>query len=237
MVFCGTETHICHSHLCGSILNMTSVIYYIILKVSNRQLDNSPDLMFCALWLLSLRCLRLRSLRVKKDECILLADMQYSQPHTTLYRAVVLLICGDNMLRKVESMMMMLSSVSLASFSPPSSGGLTMLLYSSLTDTFNNNFGTNCGPACPYIYNVIQSLSIGYRTTWGWCRIYLYRYFLTHSLILVWLCYFGILDHNILPDLIDLLFYLVPYNRRKDVFDLTSNVSVNWQSDFLALGF
>ena len=69
------------------------------------------------------------------------------------------------MLHKVESLMMMLSSVYISSFSPPSSGGLTMILYIYLTDNFNNNFGTNCGPDCPSIDNLILSLDIGDCTT------------------------------------------------------------------------
>ena len=66
------------------------------------------------------------------------------------------------MLRKVESLMIMLSSTYLASFSPPSSGGLNMLVCSSMTYTCNNNIVTNCGPACPSIDNLIESLAIEY---------------------------------------------------------------------------
>ena len=58
---------------------------------------------------------------------------------------------------------------------------------------------------------------------------------LTHSLILVWMCSFGILDHNILPSLTALHFDLAEHNRRKVVFGLMSNVSVNLRSDLLKL--
>ena len=53
---------------------------------------------------------------------------------------------GGKMLHKVESMMMILLSEFFASLSPPSSGGLTIILCSSLTHTYNKNLGTNCGP-------------------------------------------------------------------------------------------
>ena len=93
--------------------------------------------------------------------------MQHSQPHITLYQAVTLLSWGGNMLRKVESIMMMLSSASIASFSSPYSVGITILCYSSLTDTCNENFGTNCYPADLSIDNLRQSLAFGDYTTWG----------------------------------------------------------------------
>ena len=59
----------------------------------------------------------------------------------------------------------MLSYISLTSFSTPSSGGLKILVCGSLTDTYNNKFGTKCGPAFPSIDNLIQSLYIVYCTT------------------------------------------------------------------------
>ena len=42
--------------------------------------------------------------------------------------------------------MMILLSTSLASLSPPSSGGLAMLLCISMTDTCNKNLGINVFP-------------------------------------------------------------------------------------------
>ena len=110
---------------------------------------------------------RWRSFHVNKGECIFLVDMQHSQPYLSLYRAFFFLGCGGNLLRKFESLVMMLSSAYLASFSPPSLVVLAIILCISLTDTYNNNFGTNHGPACPYIYDLRQSLAIGYRKTWG----------------------------------------------------------------------
>ena len=56
--------------------------------------------------------------------------------------------------------MIMLSSVSLAYFSPYYSGALSMILCSSLTDTLNKNFGTNCGSDFPSMDNFRESLDI-----------------------------------------------------------------------------
>ena len=51
------------------------------------------------------------------------------------------------MLRKVELLMIILYYASLASFVPPSSGGLTMLLCIYIGDTCNKKSATNCGSA------------------------------------------------------------------------------------------
>ena len=48
---------------------------------------------------------------------------------------------------------------------------------------------------------------------------------------------FGILDHNILPALIALRFYLEAPTQWIEVFFLTSKTSVNRQSDLIALHF
>ena len=66
------------------------------------------------------------------------------------------LVGGGNILRNVESMMLMLFTAYIAYFSPPSSGIIIILLCSSLADTFNKNFGTNCGHAWLYIDNLIK---------------------------------------------------------------------------------
>ena len=71
------------------------------------------------------------------------------------------------MLRKVESLMMMLSSAYLASFSPPYHRANNMILCSSLNDTCNNNYGTKCGSALTSIYNLRSYLNIGDCTTLG----------------------------------------------------------------------
>ena len=48
---------------------------------------------------------------------------------------------GGRIFCNVESLMVILLSLSLAYFSPSSSGGLTMILRSYCTETCNNNFG------------------------------------------------------------------------------------------------
>ena len=136
-------------------------------------LDNSTDLLFCELLLLYLRCLRWKSRRVNKDKCILLSDIQHSQPHISVYWAVIFLSCSGNIWREIESLMIMLSSAYLDWVVPSYSGGIIMLLCSSLTDTFNNKFVTNCGTSWPSIFNLRQSLSIGDWKTWGCRRIHL----------------------------------------------------------------
>ena len=55
------------------------------------------------------------------------------------------LVRGGEILCKVESLVMILLFASLASLSTPYSGGLTIILCSSLTDNRNKKFGTNCG--------------------------------------------------------------------------------------------
>ena len=71
--------------------------------------------------------------------------MQHSQPHVTLYLEVIFFSWVGKMLREVESLMMILLYAYLASLGPPSSGGFTMIICSSMSDTRNNNSGNNCG--------------------------------------------------------------------------------------------
>ena len=66
---------------------------------------------------------------------MLFVDMQHSQPHITLYQAVLFLGWFGIILRKVESLMIILLSGYIVSFGPPSSGGINILLFSSLTET------------------------------------------------------------------------------------------------------
>ena len=53
-------------------------------------------------------------------ECILLAEMQHSQPHMTLYRTDICFNSGGNSERNVELLIIILSSSYLASFRLPS---------------------------------------------------------------------------------------------------------------------
>ena len=71
------------------------------------------------------------------------ADMQHSQQYISLYQEVIFLSWGGRILHKVESLMMILLSASVASLSPSYSVGITRLLQPSHTDTCNNNFGTS----------------------------------------------------------------------------------------------
>ena len=80
---------------------------------------------------------------------------------------------GGNSERNIESLIMKLSSSSLAYFIPPLSESLTILLWSYWIDTCNNNFGTSCGSVWPSTFTFRQSFTIYYYTTCGWCIIQL----------------------------------------------------------------
>ena len=77
------------------------------------------------------------------DECTIFEDVQHSQPHMILYQEVVFLSWGGRILRKVESMTMILLSASIYDLNPTSYGVLNMILWTYLTVTCNNNFGTS----------------------------------------------------------------------------------------------
>ena len=68
---------------------------------------------------------------------MILEDIQHSHPYITLYHEVIFLSWDRRILGKVESLMIILSPPSLASFRPPSSGGFTVLLCDYLTETCN----------------------------------------------------------------------------------------------------
>ena len=53
------------------------------------------------------------------NEHIILAEMQYSQPHMTLYRSEIYFNCGGNSERNVYSLIIILSSSCIASLRPP----------------------------------------------------------------------------------------------------------------------
>ena len=75
--------------------------------------------------------------------------MKHSQPQITLYRSVILFSWGGKMLHSVESLIMILLSASLASLSPPSYGGLTKILLSSM----NNNCDKSLEPTVSQRYS------------------------------------------------------------------------------------
>ena len=72
---------------------------------------------------------------------MLLADMQHSQPHMHLSQEVIFLSWGGIILYKVESLIMILLSLWLASLSSSYSGRITRLLWSYHTYVWNKNFG------------------------------------------------------------------------------------------------
>ena len=72
---------------------------------------------------------------------MILVDMEHSQPHMTLYNEVIYLSSYGIIFHEFESMMMILLYASIASLSTTSSGGLTILLWGSRTETCNTNFG------------------------------------------------------------------------------------------------
>ena len=55
-----------------------------------------------------------------------MSDMQYSQPHMTLYRADIFLSGGGRFYRSVEALILILFYASLASLIPPSYGGIAI---------------------------------------------------------------------------------------------------------------
>ena len=90
------------------------------------------------------------------EECILLEDIQNSQPHRILYLDDVFFNWGGNNERNVESLIMILLSAYLASLSPSYTGSLTMMLWSSRTETYSNSFGTSCGSVLPPMFTFRQ---------------------------------------------------------------------------------
>ena len=72
-------------------------------------------------------------------------------------------------------MMIVLFYLSLAYFSYPSSVGLTILLWSSLADYYNNSLGVIYFSVLPLIDNLRHFLAIGDCTTCVWCETQLYR--------------------------------------------------------------
>ena len=141
------------------------------------------------------------------------------------------------MFLKVVSMIMILPSLYISSLIPPYYIGITILLFISLADTCNNNFGINCSVVFWSMVILIQPLAIGDWKIWGWRRIKLYNALLTCSFIFLQTLLFGVLDHAWLLDIIALRFDLEAHNLWTEVFGLTSNIVGNWRSDFLDLGF
>ena len=94
--------------------------------------------------------------------------MKYSQPYMTLYYDVICLNCGGNIEHKLESLIIILYSSSLASLIPLSFVSLTRILCSSSMDTWSNNFGACFGYILSSNNTLRKSSEIGDWTTWGW---------------------------------------------------------------------
>ena len=118
--------------------------------------------------------------------------------------------------------MMISLSEYIVSLSPPSSGGLTILLWSYLADTSNNNFCTSCFLKILSMETKIQSFAIGDNTSWGCCKIQLWKDYLTCWLIFVWPWIFEMIDHNKFPDMINLSFDVAAPIPHTEVFCLIS---------------
>ena len=115
---------------------------------------------------------------------------------------------GGNCELNVESLIMILSSLSLAYFSPPYIVTLTRLLWSSLTETCNNCYGTSCDSVWPSISTFRKSLKNGDCATCGWCIIQLYRDLFIFSSIFEFHFCFCFYAHGVFSNLIALHLYL-----------------------------
>ena len=113
----------------------------VFLYVSYKLLDISPDLLFCTLQLWYLRIFQKRSCNDNNDEFMFFMGMQYSHPHMTFYRELICFGWGGRIFRNVESLMIIFLSLYLFLFIPTSSGGLTILLWISHTETYNDTVG------------------------------------------------------------------------------------------------
>ena len=163
--------------------------------------------------------------------------MKHSQPHITLYHTEICFNCSDNIECNVESLIMILSSSSLASFIQPSFGSLKNISCNSLTETWSNNFGTSCGSVWSSDITLRQSLEIGYLTTWVWRVIHLKILPLIWSLIFK--CPFRSVSlvYRQFPTLMDLRFDFSDSTQRIAVLFWKSNILVNNTHWFLSTWF
>ena len=97
--------------------------------------------------------------------------IQHSQPHMTLYQEFIFLTWGGNIFLNIVSLIMISPDFFIAYWIPPSSIRITILLCNSLTDTCDNNFGTNYSVVFPSMVILRQFLAIGDSTIWGWQKI------------------------------------------------------------------
>ena len=151
MMLWGTGTHFCHIHICSRMLNMTSMRSYSIF-IGFKYTKSS---VFCIVTSI-FGVFEMTITLCWQGQMHYFGRLQHSQPHIIMYQSFIVLSWGCNMLRNVESLMIILSSTSLEYFSPPSTGVLSILLFISLTDTSNNNFGTSCGASQTSVDNLRQ---------------------------------------------------------------------------------
>ena len=122
----------------------------------------------------------------------------------TLYCADICFNWCSNSERNVESLIINLSSSSLASFRPPSLGSLTRILSSYLMNTWSNNFGTSWGCVLSSNITLRRSLEIGDWKTWGWRVIHAYILRFICSFIFECPFRFIFLVHRLVPTFMDL---------------------------------
>ena len=144
------------------------------------------------------------------EECILLADTKHSQSHINVYQEVIFFSWGGKSLHKVELLMILLLSASIASLRTPSYGWLNMLLCSSMENNCNKNVVTNCGTLdrqCIIWYNnlILETPQPEDVVESNYNDIF-------DLLIFIYPHLFGILDHNIIPNMIALSFDLAAQN-------------------------
>ena len=101
MFWCWICTHYGYEHARLCLIDMLTMRNLGLSYVSNIWLAISPDLLFCSFWILSLSFYRYCSRLDNKNECIIMVDMQHSQPNTTLYYAEMFLSWGGIMLRNI----------------------------------------------------------------------------------------------------------------------------------------
>ena len=125
--------------------------------------------------------------------------------------------------------------LSLASFSFSVSGGLTMLLWSSLSETCNYILGAICFSVWLSIENLSKSLDIYYCKNCGWFKTKLYGACLKFDLIFVCNLWLWIIYHEEPPVRIELCFVLA--DTILWFLFLTYNNDGILLSEFIVLGF
>ena len=135
-------TNCIYFHVICCLVDMKTKKNHGIIICFKTWLAISPHLLFCALWFWYFSFLDNNLTMIMNKKCIILEDMKYSQPHINLYCAYIFCSWGVIMLRRVESLTIILFYSSSSSLSTPFSVVINMLLWRSWKDTCNNNFET-----------------------------------------------------------------------------------------------